>query len=261
MEEAKLKTVFIKPDASLQRDQIRTINVIRGRSKCESMDAEPQLIETLSKVCKMDPHVILSVIQDYLSNTAPLVIHVSDKTLALLLSDTHYRSSFETATHNNANAGVYMDSRIKWESECFLKLYDGVTNFERPKYGALNFLNKSTGVKAAAGYGRHYVTLKRHVRQRVTLSTCDTSSSRCLGVLDYCDHVLNHLSEFELKELTEVATGKKLEGNEKQSQVYREIQIHGELDIARDFEALHVTKESDIAVEFSKKFNVPIIFS
>lgn len=278
MEPSKVKQVFIKPDESLQRDQIRTINVLRGRSKCDSIDASDKLLArvtdciagTSSKLpalmvdsVLLDPQTVLEATSDYIANIAPLVIHVKPDTIPILIGDGHYRSSFETnTTQGKKTNSNYMKPRVGWESECFLGLYNSTTNFERPKYGALNFLNHATGVKSAIGYGSCYMTLKPHVRRRVTLATGDTSASRCLGVLDFCNHVLIALSDQELYYLIQIAVGLiESAPNDLPAFTYREIQIHGELKLSRDIESLHAGRDAyDVAEAFSRELDIPVVW-
>src|SRR5690242_10934703 len=94
-ETKKHAKVFIKPCESLHRDQLRTLNVIRGRSKCDSIDAEPKLKEKLEKIGFGEEFLTIT---DYVANTAPIIIHVSDSILPLILTDGYYKSSFETNT-------------------------------------------------------------------------------------------------------------------------------------------------------------------
>jgi hypothetical protein len=117
------------------------------------------------------------------------------------------------------------------------------------------------------------MTLRPHVRRRITVATGDTSGSRCLGVLDFCYHVLLALGPDEMYYLIQIAAGL-IEHAPKtcRTYTYREIQIHGELSIARDIEELHVdnsyssepTADTGISLreyadEFSAKFNIPIV--
>lgn len=268
---AKIRQVFIKPDASLQRDQIRTLNVLRGQSKCNSIDAEPVFIERIQKVmkkhntlAKYDTQMVVESIATYIAERAPLVIHVASSVVPKLIEGTHYKSAFEVANYcggKTENKNNYMDARYKWESECFLKLYDDVTSVERPKYGALNFLNKLSG--GAPIYGKNYLILGPHVRKRITIATGDTSGSRCLGVLDFCYHVLTALTDIELMWLIKIAMGLADRAPETcHSATYREIQIHGEINIARDVEAFCVGEDLHIPIvdSFQNTFGVPVIY-
>jgi hypothetical protein len=52
----------------------------------------------------------------------------------------------------------------------FDKKYKDAINFERVKYGVVNFTNDPKGVKKAEQYGASYFLLKSHVRDRCTLT-------------------------------------------------------------------------------------------
>lgn len=292
--------VFMKHEGDLQRaltrEQMRTINVLRGRSRNDSDNAREKLsmriVELMTKgrslkqLATKQPvsgDTMVDTLADYISTSAPIVIHLTEQTLEILLTDTYYRSSFETGTthkgskvgssNNNLSylkyalgskftgGGSYQSNRESWESECFLGLYNDLkSDFERPKYGALNFLNAPSGVASAHGYGQLYLKLQPHVRKRITVSTGDTSSSRCLGVLDYCNHVLMYLSDTELSELIRIVTGE-IEYSSHVCKIYREIQIHGEINLSLDVASLHIpeTADYDLAVKFSQHFNIPVV--
>lgn len=240
------RQVFIRADPKLHRDQIRVVNVLRGQSKCESLDAEQQLrITDLQKIL------------DYIAQDAPAIIHVSPVACDHLLQDTHYRSAFEL---QNRNEG-YIKLRLQWESACFHKLYDGVTPYERPKYGALNILNTPDGHLAARSYGQWYMTLSPNCRKRITVATGDTVGSRTLGVLDFCAHVVKSFSDNELNWLAKICNNDVTHGAYN-GEIYREIQIHGEINLSEDIVSLHVPTSqltNETALQFSKKFGVELI--
>lgn len=64
-----------------------------------------------------------------------------------LLREGVYRSQFETGTSNGGRAAFSGGERDLWEKRLFGNAYQhpGVTNMERPKYGAMNFMNYSDG--------------------------------------------------------------------------------------------------------------------
>ena len=72
---------------------------------------------------------------EYIREDVPIVIHLKEETLSLLVKDTHYRNLFETSTSGGQNSKA---RRGQWESEMFGKCYKGCKPFDRPKYGALN---------------------------------------------------------------------------------------------------------------------------
>jgi len=109
-------------------------------------------------------------------------------------------------------------------------------------------------------YGDSYMILK-DVRLRCTLSPQDSANlpARRLAVLDYYAHVLLEYSDKELKETIRVAEkGDEKVGNSEQViekwGMYKEAQLHGEIDLTKHVDALvvherHRAKQS----EFVKK--------
>lgn len=284
--ELKLRQVFIKPDETLARDQIRTLNVLRGQAKCDSIDAtdkframvtsslseqggkkkgakncnvEPenaQAVPQKNPLANITPEVAYAAVLKYIAESAPITVNIHPSVLKLVSDDGYLRSVFEV----NKKGDAYIQSRINFESVCFLKLYDSAVKFERPKYGALNFLNLPGGISSASVYGKWHLVLKDAVRRRCTLAPGDTFGVSTIGVLDFCTHVLCYLTGGEIRELVKIALGIIPHGTKYEGS-YREIQIHGEVRCDRDFAALHVPKGDDlkIAEEFSQKYNIPLV--
>jgi len=252
----KIRQVFIKPDDSLKRDQTRVINVLRGQSKCDSIDAKDKLVAAIVDAYPWEEaEIVHAALTEYIAEAAPITINVPSTTIPILNRDQFYRSTFETNTKPN-----YIQQRAKWESDCFLKLYDGVTNFERPKYGALNYLNNPAGVPSAYSYGDLFMTLRPHIRRRVTIATGDTAGSRCLGVLDFCDHVLVSLDKTELANICKIAMNE-IPFADYTANIYKEVQIHGELKLNRDIASIHMPAgiHDDAIVNFANQNNIAIV--
>lgn len=210
-----------------------------------------------------DTAYVHAEISKYIATKAPITVNINPHIIKILIDDGIYRSTFEV---NASKGAAYLAGRIAWESACFLGLYDSAVNFDRCKYGALNYLNCPQGILGARGYGRWHFTLNNDVRRRCTLATGDTAGSRTLGVLDFCDHVLVELHPDELRALADVATGRvACTLPTVYKACYREIQIHGELNCGRDVASLHVPRSEvvsadfAIAEEFSRRYNVPIV--
>lgn len=153
--ELKLRQVFIKPDETLARDQIRTLNVLRGQAKCDSIDATDKFRAVVAsslfeqkgksvkkkgaKNCNVEPENAQAVLQKnplanitpdvayaavlkYIAESAPITVNISPAVLKLVSDDGYLRSVFEV----NKKGDAYIQSRINFESVCFLKLYDSV---------------------------------------------------------------------------------------------------------------------------------------
>jgi hypothetical protein len=213
------------------------------------------------KINNINLTTITELIQDYIANTAPITINVAPNTIKIMTSDGYYRSTFETSTKGES----YLQQRKIHENKCFLGLYDlkTVTNFDRPKYGALNFLNNPAGIPSAQGYGAFHLTVASPVRKRCTITPMDSFGFTVMGVLDYCDHVWMHLGPKELKALVRLVMGK-IESSDQYGSIYREIQIHGDMKCDRDFLTLSVPRGTDptnldIAVAFTEKFGIKLV--
>ena len=60
------------------------------------------------------------------------------------------------------------------------------------------------------------------------------------ATLKHCDHLLAQLTESELEEIVEAALTKKCSTGGAKQTSYREIQIHGRVELDRDIASLHV---------------------
>lgn len=78
----------------------------------------------------------------------------------------------------------------------FDKMYHRASNFERVKYGTMNFTNDPKGVAVCQGYGQSYFLLKSHVRNGCTITDMDSASSTAtIGTFRFINNVLNKLSD------------------------------------------------------------------
>lgn len=260
------KPKFLRPDdvPQLHRDQMRVINVLRGHSKCNSNDA----IETLQ--ARVDEYnkshaknkISLEMITNYFAHTAPITINVKLDTIKILFNDTHYRSIFETHHGGGCND---LKRRTQAEDDVFFNLYQDQKPFDKPKYGAVNYLRAHDGVKSAQMYGTLHFTLVNDskLRNRITIATGDTFGRPKMGVLDYCNHVITAINKKEFESLVKVITTgepQKYEGSS-----YREVQIHGEILLSRDIESLSIShteydaKAQEILSDFGEKFGIKIL--
>jgi len=82
----------------------------------------------------------------------------------------------------------------------FDKRYSLANDFERVKYGVINFTNDPKGVSCAKGYGPSYFLLKSHVRDRCTFTDKDSSGSDAsISTLKFSFKVVNKMNDNELK--------------------------------------------------------------
>lgn len=243
--EASSKTVFIKPQdvhGILNRDQMRVINVLRGQARHESDGARELFSRLLAPhVDRDDMDNTIHRIQEYIGNVAPIIIHFSPHLVEKFTQDGVYRNIFEVDI--GVKGEGYRVSRRTWESACFLKLYDAADDTSRPKYGALNFLNNPAGIPSANSYGSCYFELQDAVRIRTTLANGDTAGTSTIGVLAYCMHILRFLTAGEIMDLIKIVTGK-IPHSKAYDNIYREIQIHGDIRFDRDIKCMHVDEPS-----------------
>eukprot|EP00808_Paulinella_micropora_P000549 g16162.t1 len=154
-----------------------------------------------------------------------------------------YKSLFETG---HGGGSLDLTSRRSWESRMFGTVYDG-KDTERPKYGNLNLVAAVSGDKTAILYGGSYFLLSPAVRDRVTVTSRDSSSPAAkLGTLDHCAHVLldqfSSCDEANRKKLAQalqalagdVAPEDFPEIDSKCTPTYLEVQIHGKVLFKRD---------------------------
>ena len=148
----------------------------------------------------------------------------------------------------------------------FDKKYSSAKDVERVKYGVINFTNDPKGVNCALGYGQSYFLLKNHVRSRCTMTDKDSSSAdAAIGTFKYCFHVLNKMTDGELKSAYSAA--KAIEESSSVTRTYKEIQIHGPIEFAKDIERLYVNKNEvkekkflDMVYKFNELFGVDYEF-
>ena len=154
---------------------------------------------------------------------------------------THYRNQFEVGLTCGSND---LTLRRKWESDLFNGVYDGEIACHRPKYGVQNVVGDPNGVAVCRPYGLSYFIL-RGVRMRSTFTSCDSSQPGCVcATPDEMCHVLEKFSDQELGMVLKVALGHASHFSAESIEVYKEVQIHGELRFA-DHVAVMVLHESD----------------
>uniref|UniRef100_A0A7S2Y6K0 Uncharacterized protein n=1 Tax=Entomoneis paludosa TaxID=265537 RepID=A0A7S2Y6K0_9STRA len=178
----------------------------------------------------------------YIREDAPIIVHLKEDVLTLLTKDTHYRNLFETNTSGGSNNP---SGRLEWESTLFGNSYEtGCEGSLRPKYGCLNVTGDVRGCAKGRYYGPLYITLHRHVRYRATMSDKDTGGRHdALATCDHYAHVLNRYHDSDLCALLDVSTSAARRiGGASSSGVatYKEVQIHGPVDLSTDVEALSV---------------------
>lgn len=141
--------------------------------------------------------------------------------LDALAFDGVLKSQFETGTSNGGISAFPGGERWRWEHRAFNGLYDNCLPAERPKYGALNYRNLSTG--GSPRFGSAHLVLRSHVRARTTFCYPDSYfNPRLFGVDTLVD---------ELVELARSDARDPLDN-------YIEAHVHGPIHLETDAEAL-----------------------
>lgn len=151
--------------------------------------------------------------------------------LYAMVRDGVYRSQFETGTSNGGLTAHVGGDRWVWERSLFSGAYDDAPPAERPKYGALNHRHRSLG--GAPRFGSAHLRLREHMLDRATFCFPDSAmapqhfatanSFDLLRLADEHDSALAADPDDESRD--------PLDG-------YVEAQVHGEVVLAQDVEAL-----------------------
>ncbi|KAB8167300.1 DUF3626 domain-containing protein [Streptomyces sp. 3MP-14] len=140
--------------------------------------------------------------------------------LRRMARDGAYLSQFVTGTSNGGLTAHPGGDRWRWESRMFGAAYDAAPAQQRPVYGALNHLRRSTG--GAPRFGSAHFRLAPEVLARATFCYPDSSTlPTAFGVGDRCDLVRRALADQQPP----------LDG-------HVEAHVHGRVSLARDVAAL-----------------------
>jgi len=159
--------------------------------------------------------------------------------------------------------------RTQWERNLYGSdtLVNSCTPKEHPRYGCLNVTRDPVGVPKATQYGDCYLVLSdTTTRWRTTVCLKDSSGISSIdeaGTVQDCCHLLNRLTDEELKEvlLSACKPGHRLPHGAETT--YREVQVLGELDVARDFVMLLCPakyKGDDGVKKFCENQGIPVEF-
>ena len=228
-------------DVNLEQCQISALNHIQCIAVISSNEAREEVLMKIRSINSNNAEQTLSILNTFIEHRVPITIRVHCNKMKQLSQDTHYRNLFETGTSGGTTC---QKSRQNGENRKFGNAYDSVDAFDRPKYGCLNIGLQSYGCHRASHYGDAYFVLNNDtVRGRITITFQNSLglSADQVGTLKYHNHLLKTLSDEELKELIDTALyGTR--GDYKQKS-YREIQIHGPIQLNRDIYSLHVPQK------------------
>ncbi|SHG79460.1 DUF3626 domain-containing protein [Ferrimonas marina] len=141
--------------------------------------------------------------------------------LEAIAEDGQLKSQFETGTSNGGLTAYQGGERWRWEQRVFDGSYDNAADYQRPKYGALNYLQHPGG--ASPRFGSAFFRLKPELMTRTTFCYPDSYFEP--------DHFATHE---HLPALIDQAEQDKPDFLD----AYIEAQIHGEVLLASDIDSL-----------------------
>jgi hypothetical protein len=153
-------------------------------------------------------------------NFHPDRVHSSLHILDSMIQSGVYKSQFETNTSNGGLSAHPGGDRWNWESRIFDNAYDTAAPFERPKYGALNYKKCSYG--ASPRFGSAYLRLKEDCLDRATYCYPDSY----FQPTDFGTSQRMNLIQLALSDNKDLLDD------------YIEAQVHGELNLRHDVEAM-----------------------
>ena len=250
----------------LSRSQLSALEYISKYAENEKREAKA----TINHILKMS-NITDEIFEEAVANLkshARIALHFhpdrldsSKKSVAeALFEQGVYKSQFETLLSNGSVSAYPGGERDLWEKRIFGGAYqlEGVTNDQRPKYGALNLMLHPDG--PAPRFGSCYFLLSPKVSSRSTYTYLDSHQDpKEKGTYEEFDMILAALLEetfvrdFAIGEgnLTPTILINHLLANLKRPFIdvvskepahnlnhYIEAQIHGEISLKEDVEAL-----------------------
>ncbi len=249
--------------------QKRAVKSVARRSKEASEEAYPNVLERVKNLGFSEDDLKRAL--RYIRDEAPIIIHFKpQEVMQYFVKDTHYRNQFET---NSSNGTLDHNARVDWEARLFESIYDeeGVTGFDRAKYGVLNVFNHPIGVSDCYWYGLSYFVLKG-IRLRTTFCDQDSSAEEAkVATCEYYAHVLDCFMDEEIKSLLDLCVERMVNPNATSeaslmSGNYKEIQIHGPIAFDEHIAAVRLEDDLDgdtlaLVKEFGEIFGVTDITS
>lgn len=224
----------------LTKAQTEAVQLVVREARLKSRDAETALRARLERwgygAAK------LADVLAYIRDEAPIIIHIDlASRLDRLAKDTHYRNQFETSCTSGSSD---LTKRRSWEERLFPGIYSNSEGRDRVKYGVLNAVKDPRGISVVGTqYGKDYLVLQG-VRLRTTFSDRDSCNKGQLASCEWYAHVLEKYNDLELKAVVEVALGERLYADSSVLDTaaggYKEVQIHGDLELAKHIEAVVV---------------------
>lgn len=284
---------------TLQDFQVKAIQNIRARALLSKQDASATIRHVL-RMSNVDASAIDDLRQHIVKHGHIAVHFHPDRPVKLqdgfvtvaesLALDGVYRSQFETSISNGLVSTVAGGPRDQWEENLFGGAYHEkdmtVSPKDRPKYGALDLIGFADG--PAPRFGSTYFVLKPEVSSRATFTYGGSQDApKDVGTIDEIDSILSALLEESFIRDGALGFASRPAGllSHLQSQMVTlrpsstntgsnldhviEAQIHGEILLSRDVEALVVDgsfaadddKTGMVLREMGARFGFPVLFT
>ena len=138
-----------------------------------------------------------------------------------------------------ANSTSYWDTRKEVEDLLFAKVYNECEPIDRPKYGSINIFKNIGGDVHCKCYGDICLQYKNDIKPRITFTYQDSFTKQTyICTYKYLDHLLYHLSKDDILKIVDIIENRKQE----RLSTYIEAQIHGDVDISKDIESIHIPR-------------------
>lgn len=150
---------------------------------------------------------------------------------AAMADDGVYRNQFETGISAGGLDPVVAGARTRWERASFAGAYDDTPPADRPRYGGLDLVGRSTG--ACPRFGSCHLVLRRTVLDRATFSWGDSvTEPSVVGVWE----VLEPVIEAAIADRSSDLHGPRRGADRLDS--YVEAQLHGPVVLSEDVDVL-----------------------
>jgi hypothetical protein len=267
-QEEELRKASTKPACCHDPCHTQALEYVKNKAKAMHDKALPELQQRVRD--KLPNYEVRDLEQclEYMCNDAPVIIHMNEALLATLVKDTHYRDLFETKTSGGSTDEA---ARMQWEKIMFGDAHDSATPFQRPKYGCPSISGDIQGCARARCYGNTFIILQPHVRERCTFFDKHTSAlaaTETLATNEYYAHILHRFIDDDLSSAMTVCTLARIRGSPSKSHTYKEVQIHGPIQLDRDVLALSVPGRErtadatwrELVLKFQKKTSCNILW-
>jgi len=246
----------------LTHAQLQAIDHVRSKAKETQRQSADKVKEILmNNKISLTVEELLSTIRTHgkvTLNFHPDRILANGRTIMeCFIEEGMYYSQFVTQVTNGSKTAYVGGERDRWEEILFGGAYQhsSVRNADRPKYGGLNLMNYADG--ASPRFGSCHFRLKPYMLEQCTFTFGDSHlGPEMIGTIDIFEPILAAL--LETSETTQEALGMdnvnvsnvvkqllalpspngQLDKLGRSLDDYIEAQVHGDINLSRDVEAL-----------------------